>query len=38
MKGKNKIFSSKELKAKLEKDFGKRPWGKAMIKDNFGVW
>jgi len=37
-KGKNKIFSSKELKAKLEKDFGKRPWGKAMIKDNFGVW
>jgi len=37
-KGKNKIYKSAELKVKLEKDFGKYPWGKIMIKDNFGVW
>ncbi len=37
-KGKNKIYTSAELKTKLEKDFGKNPWGKAMIKDNFGIW
>jgi len=37
-KGKNKIYTSKELKAKLEKDFGKNPWGKAMISNMFGVW
>lgn len=37
-KGKNKIYSSAELKAKLEKDFSKNPWGKAMIKENFGIW
>lgn len=34
-KGKNKIYESAELKVKLEKDFGKNPWGKAMIKDLF---
>ena len=34
-KGKNKIYESAELKTKLEKDFGKNPWGKAMIKDLF---
>jgi len=34
-KGKNKIYNSPELKTKLEKDFGKNPWGKAMIKDLF---
>jgi len=37
-RGKNKIYSSAELKAKLEKDFGKNPWGKAMIKETFGLW
>jgi GLPGLI family protein len=37
-KGKNKIYSEKELKSKLEKEFGKDSWGKAMIKDLFGIW
>ncbi|MES2592746.1 MAG: GLPGLI family protein [Bacteroidota bacterium] len=37
-KGRNKIYTEGELKAKLNKDFGKSPWGKAMIKDVFGVW
>ncbi|MFY9308151.1 MAG: GLPGLI family protein [Bacteroidia bacterium] len=37
-KGKNKIYSPTDLKAKLQKDFGKSPWGKAMIKDIFGIW
>ena len=34
-KGKNKIYKPGELKAKLEKDFGKNPWGKAMIRELF---
>ena len=34
-KEKNKIYTSAELKTKLEKDFGKAPWGKAMIKELF---
>ena len=34
-KGKNKIYTSAELKTKLEKDFGKDPWGKTMIKELF---
>lgn len=33
--GKNKIYTSSELKTKLEKDFGKNPWGKAMIRELF---
>ena len=37
-KGKNKIYASNELKTKLEKDFGKNPWGKAMVKEMFGIW
>jgi GLPGLI family protein len=37
-KGKNKIYTTAELKTKLEKDFGKNPWGKEMLKDLFGVW
>ena len=37
-KGRNKIYSSAELKTKLLKDFGKDSWGKAMIKDTFGIW
>jgi GLPGLI family protein len=35
VKGKNKIYTSAEMKTKLQKDFGKNPWGKAMIKDMF---
>ncbi len=34
-KGKNKIYTTSELKAKLEKDYGKNTWGKAMIKEMF---
>lgn len=34
-KGKSKIYASAELKAKLEKDYGKNSWGKAMIRDLF---
>ncbi|CAN5477960.1 GLPGLI family protein [soil metagenome] len=33
--GRNKVYSSAELKVKLEKDFGKNPWGKAMIRELF---
>lgn len=33
--GKNKVYSNAELKAKLQKDFGKNPWGKEMIKEVF---
>jgi GLPGLI family protein len=34
-KTKTKIYTSVGLKAKLEKDFGKYPWGKVMIRDLF---
>jgi GLPGLI family protein len=37
-KGKNKIYTNAELRTKLEKDFGKRPWGKQMISGIFDVW
>lgn len=37
-KGRNKIYSSAGLKTKLSKDFSKNSWGKAMIKDTFGIW
>ena len=33
-----KMYSGKELKAKLEKEYGKEKWGKAMIYENFGIW
>lgn len=33
--GKNKVYATAELKTKLEKDFGKNPWGKAMIRELF---
>ena len=33
--GRNKIYNTAELKTKLEKDFGKNPWGKAMIRELF---
>lgn len=35
VKGKKKIYTSSEIRLKLMKDFGKNPWGKAMIKDLF---
>jgi len=38
VKGKGKIYKTNEIKAKLEKDFGKNPWGKEMIKNMFGLW
>lgn len=34
-KGRNKIYTTSELKTKLEKDYGKNPWGKALIKEVF---
>jgi GLPGLI family protein len=37
-KSKEKNFTSAELKAKLEKDYGKEKWGKRMIKNVFGYW
>lgn len=33
--GRNKVYATAELKTKLEKDFGKNPWGKAMIRELF---
>lgn len=38
VKGKNKIYKTTEIRTKLEKDFGKNPWGKQMIKSMFGLW
>ena len=37
-KTKEKIYTTAELRTRLEKDFGKEPWGKLMIKSIFGVW
>jgi GLPGLI family protein len=37
-KSKQKIYKSTELKAQLEKDFGKEKWGKLMIYNNFAIW
>ncbi|MBA4242101.1 MAG: hypothetical protein C0448_15360 [Sphingobacteriaceae bacterium] len=37
-KSKQKIYKASELKAQLEKDFGKEKWGKAMIYNNFAIW
>ncbi|HET6226371.1 MAG TPA: GLPGLI family protein [Bacteroidia bacterium] len=34
-KGKNKIYTSAELRVKLQKDYGKNSWGKSMIKEMF---
>lgn len=36
--GRNKVYKTAEIKAKLEKDFSKNPWGKQMIKNLFGLW
>jgi GLPGLI family protein len=38
VRGKNKIYKTAEIKAKLEKDFSKNPWGKQMIRNMFGLW
>ncbi len=37
-KTKSKLYKSKELRAQLEKDFGKEKWGKIMIYNNFEIW
>jgi len=37
-KTKQKIYKTSELKAQLEKDFGKEKWGKAMIYNQFAIW
>lgn len=37
-KSKQKTYKASELKAQLEKDFGKEKWGKAMIYNNFSIW
>ena len=37
-KTKAKVYSPVELKAYLEKQYGKEKWGKAMIKNVFGYW
>jgi len=34
-RGKNKVYTPSELRIRLEKDFGKQTWGKAMIKEMF---
>ena len=33
--GKNKTFTLKELRQKIEKDYGNTPWGKRMFDDLF---
>lgn len=37
-KTKIKIYTTKELKSKLEKEYGKEKWGKQMINEHFGIW
>ena len=37
-KTKKKIYTTPELRAKLEKDFGKEKWGKALLHEAFDVW
>jgi len=37
-KTKDKVYTAAELKTKLEKEYGKEKWGKAMIKNVFGYW
>jgi GLPGLI family protein len=37
-KTKQKVYKATELKAQLEKDFGKEKWGKAMIYNQFAIW
>jgi GLPGLI family protein len=35
---KGKVYTASELKLKLEKEYGREKWGKAMIKNVFGYW
>lgn len=35
---KQKIYKTAELKAQLEKQFGKEKWFKIMLYNNFGIW
>ena len=37
-KAKGKVYNPAELKTKLEKEYGKEKWGKAMIRNVFGYW
>lgn len=37
-KTKNKIYTSNELRVKLQKDFGKEKWVKELIHENFDIW
>lgn len=37
-KSKQKVYQTKELRDKLEKDFGKEKWGKIMIYNIFEIW
>ncbi|HXB41293.1 MAG TPA: GLPGLI family protein [Bacteroidia bacterium] len=37
-KTKNKIYTTSELRTKLEKEFGKEKWGKEMIHEAFDIW
>lgn len=37
-KSKNKQYKSSELKAQLEKEYGKEKWGKMMIYNLFAIW
>ena len=37
-KTRDKIYKTAELRAELEKQYGKEKWGKAMIKNLFGYW
>jgi len=37
-KTKSRIYTSAELRAKLEKEFGKEKWGKEMIHETFDIW
>ncbi len=37
-KTKQKIYKVAELRAQLEKEYGKEKWGKTMIYNNFEIW
>lgn len=37
-KTKQKLYKVAELRAQLEKDYGKEKWGKTMIYNNFEIW
>lgn len=37
-KTKSKIYTGKELRTKIEKEYGKEKWGKEMIHENFDIW